>query len=87
MKETPREELAADVRPLNDEERAWIRSLERVLLKMPRRLLMVECADGVFVVDRAAARGVDLEDGEARRNGVHLATVDHSHMVITGVSG
>lgn len=87
MKEIRPDDLAPGVEPLTDDERKWIRSLERVLRNMPERLLMIECGDVISVVDRKASREVDLEDGNAERNGVLLAHVDHSVRVLTGVSG
>lgn len=85
-----RTNLAEGVAPLTDNERAWVRSLERVFKAMPRRLLMIESGDSITVVDRAAAqgeRGVDLEDGRADKNGVALCDVRHGYGVLTGVSG
>ncbi len=75
------------VSPLTDEERRWLRRLESCLKDMPPRLLLVECANVLMLVDRAAAKNVSLEDGNARRNGVVLADVKHSAMKVTGVSG
>lgn len=72
---------------MTPEELAWVADLERVFKAMPRRLKLVECADSVFVVDRAASHEVDLHDGKARANGVILIDVAHSVMVVTGVSG
>lgn len=81
------DDLAPGIKPLSAEEQAWIRSLERVLKKMPTRLLMIEIGGSIQVVDRPSAKHhVSLEDGNAQRNGVLLGTVDHSHGVIDGVS-
>ena len=85
-----RENLAENVVPLSDAERSWIRSLERVLKAMPKRLLLVETGDVIIIVDRATSlgeHGVELYDGAADRNGVALCTVDHSFGVLMGVSG
>ncbi len=79
--------LAPGVAPLTKEEIAWVRSLERVLRKMPRRLLLIEIGDQIEIVDREAGSRVPLEDGNAIRNGVMLGSVDHSTGVLTGVSG
>jgi len=82
------QELRDGVAPLTHEEHLWIRRLERVLRDMPARMLMIEVGGGLEVVDRAAAtHEVDLEDGRASRNGVVLATVDHSIGAVCGVSG
>ena len=59
--------LHRDVAPLDAAERAWLRRFARVMANMPARLLLVECAGGLFVVDRARARVVDLCDGAAQR--------------------
>src|SRR5882762_4240316 len=76
-----------DVQPLTKEELAWVRRLESLLLRMPKRLLMVEIADSIEIVDRAAARGVELADGNAERSGIVLHHVRHSSGKLTGVSG
>lgn len=80
-------ELRLGVAPLSEHERRWLADLEDVFRRMPRRLLLVESGDALFVVDRNAARSVDLYDGRARTNGVVLATVLHGTMKVTGVSG
>lgn len=85
-----RTSLAEGVAPLTDAERAWVRSLERVFRSMPNRLLLIESADSISVVDRAAAlgeRSPELHDGKADENGVALCNVRHSFGVLTGVSG
>ncbi len=81
------EDLAPGVEPLTADEIAWVRSLERVLKRMPRRLLLIEIADGIQIVARAAAAHVELSDGNAQRSGILLGTVDNSIGVLTGVSG
>jgi len=87
MRATPASELAEGVKPLTETERRWVRRLGAVLKDMPQRLMLIETGDVIQVVDRAAANGVDLEDGKAERNGVMLSTVDNSTMKLTGVSG
>lgn len=79
--------LAPGVKPLTASERTWVASLEEVLKKQPARLLLIECGDSISVVDRQAAKKVDLADGAAERNGVLLADVRHSCGKLTGVSG
>jgi hypothetical protein len=85
--EAEAEDLAEGVEPLTDAERKWIRRLESVLKAQPARLKMIEIADTIEVIDRAAGANVPLEDGNATRNGVFLCCVRHSVMKLTGVSG
>ena len=85
--EAQRSDLRGDVEPISEEERRWLARLERVLKDQPRRLMLVESADSIQIVDRDAAAGVALEDGNAQRNGVWLANVRHSGFKLTGVSG
>lgn len=79
--------LKVRVKPLTPDERKWLRRLERVLKDMPERLWLMECADSLLLLDREAAHLVDIEDGNARRNGVVLADVKHSVMKVTASSG
>lgn len=75
------------VAPLTDDERRWIRRLERVLMDAPARLEVVTIGDrSLRVVDRDGALRVDLHDGAAHANGVVLATV-RSACNVHGVSG
>ena len=74
------------MRPLSEEERAWVRAADRLFRRMPPRLLLVESADGVLVVDRILAADVEMCDGGAGRAGIVLATIPHASFKITGVS-
>ncbi len=76
-----------DIAPLTDAEHTWLRRLEKVLKDQPGRLQLIECADTISVVDRAAAKGVNLADGNAKASGVWLSDVKHSAFKLTGVSG
>ena len=78
--------LADGIEPLTRAERAWVRDLEKLLKRMPERLLIVECADSLMIVDRPHS-SVDLEDGKAGKNGVVLCHLDEGHGAVTGVSG
>jgi len=73
-------------RPLTIKERAWVRSLDSVLKAMPRRLLIVESADRIMIVDRDAARDVELCDGGADMAGVVLCALASGSGKITGTS-
>jgi len=75
------------VPPLTVDERAWIRTLRRVFARMPRRLMLVECANGVMVVDRDAAVETEMHDGGADRDGIVLARIAEATMKVTSVSG
>jgi hypothetical protein len=79
--------LRADIKPLDADEKRWLKRLESVLRDMPERLYLIECGDALMLVDREAARHVDLYDGLARTNGVVLADVQHGSFKVTGVGG
>lgn len=74
-----------EVKPLDEAERRWLRRLEAVLKEMPSRLLLVESADNLLLVDRDIARNVVLGDGGARRS-AFLADVKNGFSKVTGVS-
>lgn len=75
------------VKPLSPEELRWLRRLESVLRDMPDRLLIMECADALSLIDRAAAKTLEIEDGKARQAGIVLADIKHGFLKVTGVSG
>ena len=79
--------LAPFVEPLNDEERAWVAEFAAVMEKMPDRLLVFECGSAVSIVDKAAAREADLEDGGARASGIILACVISATCSIVSAAG
>lgn len=76
-----------DIRPLDAAERRWLRRLEAVLRDMPERLVIMECADSLSILDRAAARESEMADGAAERDGIVLADVRHGFGKVQGVSG
>jgi len=84
---TPEEDLREGIEPLSDAERRWLRRLENMLRDMPPRLVLIECADSLMLVDRAAARESELADGAARRDGIVLADVRYGFGKVQGVSG
>lgn len=67
--------------PLTQEEAAWCKALEKLLLATPARL-------GLHVFDEAAVdlRGVDIADGGADQAGLQLATV-RSRVCIHSLAG
>lgn len=76
----------ATIKPLNKAEKDWIKRFDSLLSEMPERLLAVECADSILIVDRNASKSVDMNDGGADAAGIVLATLD-SLFKITSVSG
>ena len=80
-------ELADSVAPLSLEEAKWVRRLERVLRAQPSRLLVVECADGLMIVDRDHAHSTEMHDGGATRAGIVLADLEEVTFCVTSVSG
>ena len=80
-------ELANSVAPLSPEEAKWVRQLERVLRAQPARLLVVECADGLMIVDREHAPSTEMADGGAARAGIVLADLSEVLFCVTSVSG
>ena len=75
-----------NVKRLTKVEKDWIKRFDLLLSEMPERLLAVECADCVFIVDRNAAKSIDISDGGAHEAKIVLATLD-SLFKITSVSG
>jgi hypothetical protein len=76
------------IQPLTPEEQRWIKRLRAVFRDMPARLRLVESADAVFLVDKAAALAMDdISDDKARRAGIILAEVPEATLKVTGVSG
>ena len=73
-------------KPLSTEEVRWLRRLRRVFRDMPARLKLVEAADSLYLVDRAASKSHELSDGGCSDPAVWLADVDEATMKITGVS-
>jgi hypothetical protein len=56
------------------------------MVQMPRRLLLIESADTLEVVDAAAARSTELYDGRAGAAGIVLADIASGCMRITSTS-
>lgn len=82
----PRDGLA--VPPLTTAERRWVESLAAVLRRQPERLMLIEIGDALQVLDRDAARTIDLYDGRARQAGIVLADLGaDGSFKVTGVSG
>lgn len=76
------------VQPLNTEETRWVHKLDKLMAQMMKRLLLLECADVLMVLDREAALALeDMSDGNAERAGVVLGVVPSATMKITSVSG
>lgn len=74
-------------RPLSFAERRWVDELQAVLARCPRRLELVTIGDpSLRVIDGSLARGVDLHDGLAEKNGLVLAFIAGGPKV-HGVSG
>lgn len=84
---TAEDELAEGIEPLTTKERAWFRRFQVVMTDMPERLLLVETADALLLVDRTAARGTAMQDGGAGRAGIVLATISEGTLKIASVSG
>lgn len=75
------------VKPLRIREREWIVSLEKVLMRCPKRIELVTTGDAcLHVVDKDGASQSELCDGSAARDGIVLADV-MSACLIHGVSG
>lgn len=85
--ESAEHELSSDVEPLSETERAWLDEFAAVMERMPERLLVFECHGRVTIVDKAASRLVDLEDGKAHENGVVLASVISATCDIISAAG
>ncbi len=75
------------VSPLTADEKKWVSELENLFARMPNRLLLVECADSLMVVDKDAAKTTDMHDGGASRAGIVLRDVANSTFKCTSVSG
>lgn len=84
---THKDDLAPGIKSLTEAERRWIGKMDALLQQMPKRLLMLEHGDNLYVLDRAAARDVELHDGNAKKNGVVLAHFENGSFTVTGVSG
>lgn len=75
------------VAPMTADEKRWTNKMDALLKQMPERLYILECADGLSVVDRTAARNTEMHDGGARAAGIVLADFDHGLFKVTAVSG
>lgn len=85
MSEVHQDEL--QVSPLTTTELRWIKQLDAHLKKQPKRLLLVECADSLLVVDGDVAPTIEMHDGGAHSAGIVLYDLDYSTMKVTSVSG
>jgi hypothetical protein len=75
------------VLPLDENEKVWIRRLQKTLAACPSRLELVTIGDAsVHVVDREGALRSEICDGACERDGISLAHIDGGPL-IHGVSG
>mgnify|MGYP003441088384 CR=1 FL=1 len=75
--------------PLTDEEIKWCKSLEKLLMKTPKRFGLFTIGDadlGVYDQDECIDRGVDEDDLKPIKAGLGLATI-HSNKQIGGWCG
>ena len=75
------------VKKLTPAELKWCQQLNDLMKEMPKRLLLLESAGGLHVLDKEASRDIDLEDGKAKQAGVVLFDVSYALCKITSVSG
>lgn len=62
--------------PLTEDERRWIRALQRVLTRCPRRLeLMTYGGPALTIIDGPLAVGRPIHDGWAAESGVELGYI------------
>jgi len=80
--------MAEPIRELTEKETRWCQALNRLFARMPRTLVVVECADTVMVCDRdGVSQATDISNGQARNLGLVLYDVNSATCKVTSVSG
>lgn len=69
---------------LTDVEKKWVKQMEKALKDMPARLVMIEAADAMFLMDRAVASVSEINDGIPEREGKVLHRFKNGTFKIMG---
>lgn len=74
------------VTPLSAEELAWVKKLDSLFGKMPKRLKLIEVDDSLKLVDRAALLETDGGFGSVERAGAVLADLKNGFLNVSGMT-